>query len=272
MCQINTSIVLYHNNQNQLKKAIYSFLNKDIKVKLYLIDNSLNDDLRELEKLDTRIEYIYNNANLGYGTAHNIAMQKSIEGNVKYHLVLNPDVYFNKGIIKKLYEFMELNSDVGLVMPKIVYPDGNIQFLAKLLPTPLILFFRRFMPFKKLKEKINEKYEFRFTGYNKSMNVPCLSGCFMFLRVSALKEVGLFDENFFMYFEDTDLSRRIHKKYKTILFPKVSIYHEYRRESYKSKKLLLYHIKSAIYYFNKWGWFFDKERKIINERTLKASG
>ncbi len=91
----------------------------------------------------------------------------------------------------------------------------------------------------------------------------------MFLRNSVLKDVGLFDENIFMYLEDVDLNRRIHAKYKTIFYPKVSIYHEYQKESYMSKKLLMYHIRSAIYYFSKWGWFFDKQRDIINSKTLK---
>lgn len=91
----------------------------------------------------------------------------------------------------------------------------------------------------------------------------------MFLRTNILKKVGLFDEKFFMYLEDTDLTRRIHKVAKTIYFPYVHIYHEYGKGSYKNFKLLYYHIDSAIKYFNKWGWFFDKERDFINKTTLK---
>jgi GT2 family glycosyltransferase len=167
---------------------------------------------------------------------------------------------------------MENNKDVGLVMPKVLYPDGNIQYLCKLLPTPLDLFGRRFLnfcPFKKIVEKRNEVYELRFTGYDKIMEVPYLSGCFMFIRTEVLKKVGLFDERFFMYLEDTDLSRRTHRVAKTIYYPYVHIYHEYGKGSYKSLKLLYYHIKSAIKYFNKYGWFFDKERQEINKRILK---
>jgi GT2 family glycosyltransferase len=166
---------------------------------------------------------------------------------------------------------MEGNKDVGLVMPKVLYPDGRIQYLCKLLPTPFDLFGRRFLnfyPFKKYIEKRNEIYELRFTGYDKIMEVPYLSGCFMFIRTKVLEKVGLFDERFFMYLEDTDLSRRIHKMAKTIYYPHVHIYHEYGKGSYKNKKLLKYHIESAIKYFNKWGWFFDKERREINKKVL----
>jgi len=272
---INVSIVLFRNDKDLVKKAIYSCINSILINKLYLIDNSPTDALSCLANLDSRIIYIFNNANLGYGKAHNIALRKSIEENIPYHLVLNPDVYFESGVLEELYNFMEANKDVGLVMPKVLYPDGNIQYLCKLLPTPLDLFGRRFLnfgPFKKIVEKRNEIYELRFTGYDKIMEVPYLSGCFMFIRTAVLKKVGLFDERFFMYLEDTDLSRRIHRVAKTIYYPYVHIYHEYGKGSYKSLKLLYYHIKSAIKYFNKYGWFFDKERQEINKRILKKLG
>jgi GT2 family glycosyltransferase len=264
---INVSIVLYHNKQEQIKRIIRSlFLCKNLNIKLYLIDNSRNDTLKELVNIDNhRIEYIFNNKNLGYGKAHNIAIKKSIENGILYHLVLNPDVYFNDNILDELYIYMEKHKDVGNIIPLVKYPNEDIQYLCKLLPSPLDLIFRRFIPFKTLKNKKNDKYELKFTGYDKIMNVPSLSGCFMFLRSDVLKEIGLFDESFFMYLEDVDLNRRIHEKYKTIFYPKVQIYHEYAKDSYKKKKLLIYHIKSAINYFNKWGWIFDKKRFKIND-------
>ncbi len=275
MKSINVSIVLFKNDQDLVKKAIYSCVNSVLINRIYLIDNSPTDILSCLASLDSRIEYIFNNANLGFGKAHNIALKRSIEENIPYHLVLNPDVYFEKGVLEELYNFMEANKDVGLVMPKVLYPDGNIQYLCKLLPAPLDLFGRRFLnfgPFRKIVEKRNEIYELRFTGYDKIMEVPYLSGCFMFIRTEVLKKVGLFDERFFMYIEDTDLSRRIHRVAKTVYYPYVYIYHDYGKGSYKSLKLLSYHIKSAIKYFNKYGWFFDKERKEINMQILKKLG
>jgi len=275
MKSINVSIVLFKNDQDLVKKAIYSCINSVLINRIYLIDNSPTDMLSHLASLDSRIEYIFNNANLGFGKAHNIALKRSIEENIPYHLVLNPDVYFEGGVLEELYNFMENNPDVGLVMPKVLYPDGTLQYLCKLLPTPLDLFGRRFLnfgPFKKIVEKRNEIYELRFIGYDKVMEVPYLSGCFMFIRTEVLKKVGLFDERFFMYLEDTDLSRRIHRVAKTVYYPYVYIYHEYGKGSYKSLKLLYYHIKSAIKYFNKYGWFFDKEREEINRKILEKLG
>jgi hypothetical protein len=71
----------------------------------------------------------------------------------------------------------------------------------------------------------------------------------------------------FLYNEDTDLSRRIHRKYKTIFHPGVSIVHEFQKDLIEVKTALI-HLKSTVYYFNKWGWFFDNERKIINRKVL----
>ncbi len=206
MTQLNSSIVLYHSKKDQLIKAINSFLNTDLRVTLYLVDNSSNDNLKEIAKLDSRITYIFNNANLGYGKAHNIAIRKSIESGVPYHLILNPDVYFEKGVLEKFFDFMERHHDVGNVMPKVLFPNGEIQYLCKLLPSPIDLVFRRFIPFKKWKEKHNHHYELRASRYKNIMNVPNLSGCFMFLRTSCLDDVELFNENIFMYLEDFDLN------------------------------------------------------------------
>ena len=269
MINITASIVLYHNNKEQLKRAIKSFLDTTLNVKLYLIDNSSNDNLKELEKIDERIEYIFNNANLGYGKAHNIAMRKTIDSNIPYHIVLNPDIYFGNGILEELFEYMDNDNTIGHIMPKVLYPDGKLQHLTKMLPTPIDLIFRRFIPLKKWKEKKAYKYELRFSGYNIIANVPYLSGCFMFLKTAALKDIGMFDERFFMYPEDIDLTRRIHKKYKTIYYPNVSIVHEHEKASFKNFKMMKIHMWNMIKYFNKWGWFFDSERKEFNEQILK---
>jgi GT2 family glycosyltransferase len=100
------------------------------------------------------------------------------------------------------------------------------------------------------------------------MNVPYLSGCFMFFRCSALKEVGLFDERFFMYPEDIDLTRRMHKRYKTVFYPHVQVYHEHAKSSFKSLRMFAIHLYNIVKYFNKWGWLFDSERKKINKAVL----
>lgn len=264
---ITASIVCYHHRFSEIKKVIDCLLCEPVTV-VYIIDNSSNDYLRELEKLSTSIRYVHSD-NLGYGAGHNIAIREAIEIGATYHIVINPDIYFEKGVLEKLIEYMDRNPTVGQVMPKVLYPDGQIQYLCKLLPTPMDLIGRRFIPWKRFLKRCYERYELRFTGYDSIMEVSSLSGCFMFMRVSVLQKIGGFDERFFMYAEDIDLCRRVGEVAKTVYYPEACIYHAYAKGSYKNKKLLKYHICSVIKYFNKWGWFFDRKRKEINREVLK---
>ena len=124
------------------------------------------------------------------------------------------------------------------------------------------------MPFRGIQEKLDKKFELHDMGYNRTIEIPSLSGCFMFLRTDILRKVGMFDERYFMYAEDLDLCRRIGEVSKTMFYPNVSVYHEYEKGSYKNKKLLKYHICSIVKYFNKWGWIYDKKRKERNRKCL----
>lgn len=264
---ISASIVSYKNKPAVLSRTIASYLAATENGTLYVIDNSPTDEARSL-CTHPRIHYIFNSSNIGYGRAHNIAIQKSLIES-KYHLVLNPDIFFEPHVIHELIKFMESNSDVGLIMPKVLYPDGKLQPLCKLLPEPHKLASRRFLQiFKNTLAHINHEYEMHFTNYNEITDAPFLSGCFMLLRSAALQTVGLFDERFFLYFEDTDLSRRMHQQFRTVYYPGVAIKHIHERKSYKKIKLLWYHINSAIQYFNKWGWFVDREREAVNRKIL----
>ena len=268
MKNLSASIVAYKNDANMIAHAIHSFLSSTEDSTLYLIDNSPTDELKYLA-YDPRIVYIYNNRNIGFGAGHNIALRAVLD-RVKYHVVLNPDVYFDDHVIKQLYDFMETNASIGQVMPKVLYPDGRLQHLCKLLPSPKTLMMRRFLYFlKNPLARENYYYELQLSGYNRIMDVPFLSGCFMFLRIEALQKVGLFDERFFLYTEDTDLTRRIHKHFRTVFYPQVNICHHHARGSYKNFRLMLYNVWSAVKYFNKWGWTSDSERNIFNTRTLR---
>ena len=266
--KITGSIVTYNNSFEDLKKIIKSFLNTDLDVKLYISDNSEIDKIKALCK-DKRIEYIFNNSNNGFGFAHNIAIKRAQNEGSKYHFVINPDIHFEKGNIEKMIKIMEDKEDIGLMMPKILYPDGNIQYVCKLLPTPFNMFSRGFLPNWKWVQKIDYKYEMRFTNYDHLMEVPYISGCFMLFRTEVFEKIGYFDDNIFMYLEETDISRRISKFYKTVMYPEAQVYHAWERGTHKSKKLRNITIKSAIYYFNKWGWFFDNYRKERNEKIIK---
>jgi len=263
---ITASIVTYHNSEFDVERVLKSAVESSID-KIYIIDNSKTDLFSSYEKQSTKIKYIHN-FNNGYGAGNNVAIKEAIASdNSIYHIVLNPDIYFENETIDDLVNYMNLNEDVGLVMPKVFYPSGELQYLCKLLPTPIDILFRWFLPASCFKNRDN-RFKLLFTNYEQLMNVPYLSGCFMFFRIRALDDVGLFDERYFMHFEDLDISRRIHEKYRTMYYPSASIVHAHAASHRTSLKMLKIGISSAIKYFNKWGWLFDKKRDIANKRLL----
>ena len=265
---LNISIVLYKTPEEQLFPLLDELQKVRSLNRIYLIDNSpVKSD--KFASLPLPVTYIFNNANLGYGKAHNIALRESVYDEIPYHLVLNSDIEVKASDIDYLRDFIEQNPLVGHIMPKVVYPDGSVQYLAKMLPTPLDLFGRRFLP-RKWMAKRTEQFELRFTGYSRPMNVPYLSGCFMFLRTKAVLQARLFDERYFMYPEDLDLTRTIHRDWLTLFLPSVTIVHHHAKASYHSLRYLWIHMVNLCRYFNKWGWFRDEERKFYNDRLLSA--
>jgi GT2 family glycosyltransferase len=267
MYDIVGSLVIYKNDRRQLLDAIESFLNTDLKVRLVLIDNSPTDDLKDIIS-DARGEYIHNPSNPGYGSTHNIAIRKYSD-KTKYHLILNPDIYYSTGVVEDIIRFMDNDSNIGLVMPKVLYPDGKIQYLAKLIPSPFVFFVRRFLLNSKFKKRISGKFELRFSGYDTIMEVPYLSGCFMVFRTEALIKINGFDEKIFMHMEDLDITRRCYDAgFKTVFYPKQIVYHDHLFKSFLTIANLKMYFTSAFYYYNKWGWFFDKKRRVINKKTI----
>lgn len=273
MYDFTASIVTYNTPTTDLEKIIKCFQKIKLNFKLWISDNSETDALRSFfEKInDDRIEYIFNNANKGFGEGHNRIIKK-VAGDPKlseFHLAINADIYFKENTIEKIVEYMKEHEEIGQIGPKITDLEGNFSYTCRLFPTPMNLIFRRFLPFKSIVDRMDYDYEMRWANFEKIMEVPILSGCFIFSRTVVLKEIGGFDKRYFMYMEDYDLCRQIGQKYKVIYYPEVEIFHEHGKASYKSKKLMMFHIKSAIKYFNKWGWFFDKERKIKNDETRR---
>lgn len=266
--QISGSIVLFESKKEYVEKVIKDFFATDLDVYLYLIDNSPANDLQHLTQLHPHIKYFHFPENLGFGKGHNVAINE-ILGKSQYHVILNPDIEFAEDVLPALYNFMEQNQDVGNVIPKVYYKTGEVQPLCKLLPTPLTLFSRRFARYTSFTENLNKRYELKNYQYNEILEVPNLSGCFMFIRNTVLQQTCGFDERFFLYLEDVDLNRRIGRIAKTVVYPYVHIMHHFRKGSYQEPELLKHHIRSAIHYFNKWGWFLDWERAHINNKTIK---
>lgn len=226
-----------------------------------VVDNSPTDESKEIFEA-YNWTYIHNPENPGFGTSHNLIFDR-FSSIADYHLVVNPDITFSSDVVSELICFLDKNKQAGCVMPKVYYPDGRIQRLAKLLPNPLDLVIRR-LPFKLLKDHVNNRLELYQTNYETVIyEVPFVSGCFLLLRSRVIDEIGLFDTRYFMYTEDMDLSRRLWVNgTRPYYYGSTFVIHGYEKGSSKNFKLLKIHIGSAIKYFNKWGWIDSKRRKI----------
>jgi GT2 family glycosyltransferase len=266
---ITASVVLHKTPPAQLERLLSCIKESTIAPEIYLVDNSPNPAEMPCFHLPG-VNYIRANKNNGYGAGHNIAL-RAILDKAQFHFVLNPDIYFAPSELEKMVAFMALDPSIGQLMPKVIYPDGSLQYLCKLLPTPADLFLRRFSlgPLKALTRRQAERFELRHTNYSRVLDVPYLSGCFMLFRISALRQVGLFDERFFMYPEDIDITRRMHAQFRTVFYPEAVIVHDHARESYKSSRALWTHIYNSVRYFNKWGWIWDPQRARFNRDTLR---
>ena len=222
---ITASVVTYNHHLLDFEPVLRSLFASPVDI-VYVIDHSddmldLKQELQEFaervlkgepelkQKAEKGFKLIYlPHENNGYGGGHNVALKEAQKLGSKYHLVVNPDVWFGPEVIPALINYMDEHEEVGQMMPKVMYPNGQIQRLAKLLPTPLDFFGRFCLPEFLIKRR-NTRFELVQSGFTKILNVPFLSGCFMFLRMSAIDEVGLFDERFFLYYEETYLQKQL---------------------------------------------------------------
>lgn len=264
---ITVSIVTYKTDTEELGRCLSSLSSELVKT-VYIVDNSNQSYLADFCKGYGNVVYM-GSENVGYGAGHNKALRRVMRDKEScYHLVLNSDVYFEPSVLERLVEYMEARPDVAQVQPHVVYPNGEEQYTCRLLPTPANLVSRRFLP-TGMVERMNNRYQLKFWNHKEEADIPYHQGSFMFFRVKCFGRVGLFDERFFMYPEDIDITRRMHRHYRTMFWPGVTIVHAHRAASYKSLKMLKIHMVNMIKYFNKWGWIFDRERSEWNRELLR---
>lgn len=267
---ISFSIVRYKQTIEELQETINSILLYKGNKHIYLIDNSpipFNSSI--ISTFHPCIKYHFLNDNVGFGRAHNIAMKYAIANGSKYHFIVNPDIFYHKDVVEEMILYLDKNPEVGQMMPMILNPDGSKQYLPKLSPTPWLLFWRKMKFPKTIHNHYMRIFEMREMRDDHPYNVACLSGCFSVVRLNLIEQIGGYDDRFFMYFEDTDLARRLHQRSHTLYYPMVTVYHRYGHGAQKSIKLFFVFVESCLKYFVKWGFFFDKERKRTNNDVLK---
>ena len=210
-----------------------------------------------VEKLFKNADYyLCLRKNLGYGSAIN-KLISSLSYVPEIIGVLNTDLTWHNSTFERMCQWLKVNQDACLIVPEIQNPDGEVQKLCKRNPTVLGMLSRRFIP-SGLKPTWLRKYDLWYTmedhDYSSIFEAQYLSGCCMIVRTSAFVDVGGFDERYFLYLEDADITRSISAKGRCLYFPLASVTHSWGRGNYKSIKLMLVNLLSAWTYFTKWGW------------------
>lgn len=217
---------------------------------MFVVDNnSVDGSVALIKQKFPGVTLIINTVNTGFSVANNQAI-KLARG--KYVLLLNPDTVVQEDTFEKTIAFMEAHSDAGGLGIKMLDGKGNFLPESKRgLPTPAVAFYKIFGLAKLFpRSKKFGQYHLTYLDKNKNHQIPVLSGAFMLMRKQALNQVGLLDENFFMYGEDIDLSYRITQGgYKNYYFAESSIIH-YKGESTKKSSVnyvLVFYKAMAIF-------------------------
>ena len=248
--------IVNYNTKDDLNDCLNHILKSppEVSYSIIIVDNNSTDESMEfLENLNKkRISFILNNENKGFGSACN---QIAKEIDTPYILFLNPDVKITKGAIDKLISFMENLPEVVIVTGKLLNPDGTIQLSCRRFPTILRALSGRASLFRSIfpNNPISRDYMLCNLDYDKIQFPDWVRGAVMLIKTNLFKEIGGFDEQFFLYLEDTDLCLRLRKMgYEIAYNPEAIFYHKLGSSTKKREfQTKLIHNVSMYYYVKK---------------------
>ena len=258
---LSVSIVTYDLNLPLLTRCIASLrvaveravdLGRLNAWQLTIIDNGNNR--RQLEAITAgEFTLISNTGNPGYGTAHNQAI---LYAKSRFHLILNPDVELDPGSVSLAIGQLGSDPDIAMIGPAGVDATGEPAYLAKRCPSLGVLLLRGFAPewIARRFDSALAAYEYRDLSDQVPSEVTLLSGCCLFTNTRSLQRVRGFDESYFLYFEDFDLSMRLANVGRLVHLPTSRIVHHGGNTAAKGWRHLLWFTQSAVRFFNTWGW------------------
>lgn len=248
--------IVNYNTKRNLEKCINSILRNppDCDYQIVVVDNNSKDGsknfLRKIRK--KKVKTIYNRKNRGFGRACN---QIPKAQNSSYILFLNPDVEITKNSIDILLNFLKSSKKTGVVTGKLLFPDGSLQLSCRKFPTILRALFGRESFLRKAfpNNTISKEYLLSHLDYNKTQFPDWIRGAVMLFKSDVFKEIGGFDERFFLFFEDTDICLQLRKKgYKIVYLPEAIFYHKLAASTQKEMlKTKIIHNLSMFHYIKK---------------------
>lgn len=257
-------IILNYKNKNLTKELLQNLV--DLKLPLayeiIVVDNASYDGIAEIIKTRfPQVKFIQSKINGGFAYGNNLGI-KQAQG--KYLMICNPDLAFLSQAIVELYQYMENNPQVALAGPRLINADKSIQYSCTTFPDWRLPLYRR-TPLGNTQagQKWLNKYLMREVDHQQNMFVPALFGACLLVRRSALDQVGLLDERYFMYMEDLDWSRRFWQAgFQVAYVGQAEVIHLHRRQSAADNLPKSLFNRSARYHiisFLKYLWKFRQQ-------------
>lgn len=244
--------IVTYNNKDNILRAVGSVLEKTkgIGLDIYICDNASSDGTPEMiEREFPSVKVIRNSKNAGFGAGHNTIINMLSSD---FHFIVNPDIILTDDTVTQMSCFMRDNPDIAMAVPKFLYEDGSEQFTPKLTPKLRYMLGGRLERFGGIFRKWRREYTFADRNAAEVTDVGFCSGCFIVIRTDVFKKVGGFDERYFLYSEDADLTRMAQKYGRTVYAPQFSVIHLWERAYMKSPKYFLIQLSSMFKYFRKW--------------------
>lgn len=259
--QLLLIFVVYHPSQAEVNNLRQSLSNLRSSVGYAVVVNDYRPGEPAEDLFQAAVYVVRETKNLGYGRAINLAFQRATELGIRPAWIgaLNTDLTWQPKTFETLLTWLDRNSDVVLAVPKIIGKFGQEERLCKKDPTLLALMSRRFWP-ERIKPRWLKSYDDRYVmsglDFNTVQDVPYLSGCCMLIKRQAFEQVRGFDERFFLYLEDADLTRTLRMLGRCIHLPVAAVCHQWGRGNHRSFRLTCVNLMSAWIYFKKWGVTF----------------
>ncbi len=266
--KISVAIVVHRPDLAQLLRTLHALdhavAESGLPASLAIVDNTPESERmapQQHQALLDRLTHIpdkawhYLTENRGFGVAHNTALA-AVDSD--WHLILNPDLELAPDALSQALAYGESHPEIQLLMPKVARSDGQQEFLGKRYPSVLGLLLRAFAPvwLQKRFASLLAEYEARDLQQQDTPQdqIPIASGACMLCRTPALKAVGGFDERYFLYFEDFDLSLRLAERGKLVFLPAMQAVHHGGYAARKGFRHIAWFGVSAMRFFNRFGW------------------
>lgn len=250
-----TVIIVNWNVGHLVKDCLQSLytLTRGVSFEVFVVDNlSRKGDLDAVMLTFPQVHYIFLDDNYGFAKANNVAL-KLARG--KFIALLNPDTHLLNNAFDLMLAYMRERSEVGAVGPKLLTPEGGIQFDAgRNLPTLMTEFSQQFFLYKLFpKSRRWGTYYLGWWDHQDTREVGALCGACMVVRSEVIRQAGPLDENFFLYMEDVEWCYRIrHAGWRLTYLPEAEIKHlgahSFAQNSVASRHASL---RGCVLYFRK---------------------